>query len=49
MNTTILEGTKALYGKMKEWMDYMHQHPELALQEAETAKYIAQKSKKFWF
>lgn len=41
MNTTILEGTKALHKEMKEWMNHMHQYPELALQEIETANYIA--------
>ena len=49
MKTTILEGTKALYNEMKEWMDHMHQNPELALQETETAKYIAEKVKELGF
>lgn len=49
MNTTILEGTKALHSEMKEWMNHIHQHPELALQEKETAKYIAEKVKSFGF
>ena len=49
MNTTILEGTKPIHTEMKEWMDHMHQYPELALQENETAKYIAGKVKEFGF
>jgi len=49
MNTTIIEGTKALHDEMKEWMDHMHQHPELALEEKETAKFIADKVKSFGF
>lgn len=49
MNTTILEGTKALQSEMKEWMNHMHQHPELALQERETAKFISEKVKSLGF
>ena len=49
MKTTIAEGTKALHNEMKAWMDHMHQYPELALQETETAKYIADKVKSFGF
>lgn len=49
MNTTILEGTKALHSEMKQWMDHLHQHPELALKESETAKFIADKVKSFGY
>ncbi len=49
MNTTILEGTSALHNEMKEWMDHLHQHPELALQETDTSKFIAEKVKSFGF
>jgi len=49
MNTTILEGTKSLQSEMIEWMNHMHQHPELALQETETAKFIAEKVRSFGF
>jgi hippurate hydrolase len=49
MKTNILEGTKAIHQDMKEWMDHMHQYPELALQETETAKFIAEKVKSFGF
>ncbi|HEY9535441.1 MAG TPA: hypothetical protein VIQ77_12945, partial [Mucilaginibacter sp.] len=49
MKTTILEGTKTFQNEMKEWMDHMHQYPELALQETETAKYISEKVKSFGF
>jgi hippurate hydrolase len=43
MNSKIIEGEKALHSEMKEWMDHIHQYPELALQETETAKYLAGK------
>ncbi|RYG46096.1 MAG: amidohydrolase, partial [Chitinophagaceae bacterium] len=49
MNTTILEGSMRLQNEMKEWMNHLHQHPELALQETETAKFIAEKVKSFGF
>ena len=49
MKPNILEGTKAMHSEMKEWMDHMHQHPELALQEKETAKFIAEKVRSFGF
>lgn len=49
MKISILEGTKALHNEMKEWMNHMHQCPELAMQEAETSKFIAEKVKSFGF
>lgn len=49
MNTTILECTKVLHNEMKEWMEHLHQSPELAMQEAETSKFIAEKVKSFGF
>jgi hippurate hydrolase len=49
MKTAILEGTKAFHNEMKGWMDHIHQHPELALEETETAKYIAEKVKSFGY
>lgn len=49
MNSTILDGTSNLHEEMKEWMGIMHQHPELALEEVETAKFIAEKVKSFGF
>ncbi|GGK89255.1 M20 aminoacylase family protein [Rufibacter glacialis] len=49
MKTTILEGTKAFQQEMKQWMDHMHQNPELALEEKATAEYIAEKVKSFGF
>lgn len=49
MNTTILEGTKALQNEMKGWMDHMHQHPELAMEEKETSRFIAEKVKSFGY
>lgn len=49
MNETILEGAKALHDEMKAWMGYMHQHPELALEETKTAAFIAEKVKSFGY
>ena len=49
MNTTIIDGVSALHTEMKEWMDHMHQHPELALQETATAQFIADKVKSFGY
>lgn len=47
MKAKIIEGVKALHSEMKEWMSHLHQFPELALNETETAKYLAEKLK-FW-
>jgi len=49
MKNRIIEGTKALHSEMKDWMDHMHQSPELAMQEAETAAFIAEKVRSFGF
>ena len=49
MNTNILEGMNALHEEMKAWMNHLHQYPELALQETETAKFIAEKLRSFGF
>lgn len=49
MNTTIINGVSALHNEMKGWMDHMHQHPELALQETATAQFIADKVKAFGY
>lgn len=49
MQTAILEGTKSLHAEMIAWMAHMHQYPELALQETETARFIAEKLKAFGF
>ncbi|HRO70147.1 MAG TPA: M20/M25/M40 family metallo-hydrolase, partial [Chitinophagaceae bacterium] len=49
MNTTIINGVSALHDEMKGWMDHMHQHPELALQETATAQFIADKVKTFGY
>lgn len=37
----ILEALTAYEGQMKEWFEHMHRNPELSMQEAETAGYIA--------
>lgn len=49
MSSTIEKGTQALHNEMKEWMGHMHQHPELAMEETETAKFIAEKVKSFGY
>lgn len=49
MNTDIQEGLKELHHDMKEWMGYMHQHPELALEETETSRFIAEKVRSFGY
>ena len=49
MNSNIIEGTKALHDEMKEWMNHMHQHPELALEEKEPARFIADKVRSFGY
>lgn len=49
MSSTIEKGTQALHNEMKEWMGHMHQHPELAMEETETAKFIANKVKSFGY
>jgi hippurate hydrolase len=38
---TILQALQADHGQMKEWFEHMHRHPELSMQEQETARYIA--------
>lgn len=48
MNDIILEGVKKLHSEMKVWMSHLHQRPELALQETETAGFL-QKTKSWGF
>ena len=38
---TIREALNADQGQMKAWFEHMHRHPELSMQERETAEYIA--------
>ena len=49
MNNIMLEGVKKLHTEMKEWMSHLHQCPELALHETETAGYLAEKLKSWGF
>ncbi len=49
MNTTIVDGTRAFHEEMKQWMNHMHQHPELALEEFETSRFIADKVRSFGY
>jgi hippurate hydrolase len=37
----ILEALTAYEGQMKEWFEHLHRNPELSMQEAVTARYIA--------
>ena len=39
---TILRALEADHGRMREWFEHLHRHPELSMQEEETAKYIAE-------
>ena len=39
--STMLHALEAEHGQMKEWFEHMHRHPELSMQERETAGYIA--------
>jgi hippurate hydrolase len=49
MKRTRPEGPKALHNELYAWMYLLDQYRELALQETETAKYIAEKVKSFGF
>lgn len=37
----ILKALEADHDQMREWFEHMHRHPELSMQEEETARYIA--------
>lgn len=39
--TTILEALEADHAQMSEWFEHIHRHPELSMQEEQTARYIA--------
>lgn len=45
MNDKLLYEVSKLQSDMKEWMDYMHQNPELNMDTQNTAKFIANKLK----
>ncbi len=49
MNEKLLAGVAKLQPEMKEWMDYMHQNPELNMDTPNTAKYIADKLKSWGY
>lgn len=42
MNNDLINALKAKHDDMKNWMGHMHQHPELSMEEANTAQYIAE-------
>ena len=45
MNEKLLTGVAKLQPEMKEWMDHIHQNPELNMDTPNTAKFIADKLK----
>ena len=49
MNKKLLSEVGKLQPEMKEWMDYMHQNPELNMDTPNTAKYIADKLKSWGY
>ncbi|MGI6572730.1 MAG: M20 aminoacylase family protein [Fermentimonas sp.] len=49
MNEKLLAGVAKLQPEMKEWMDHMHQNPELNMDTPNTAKYIAEKLKSWGY
>ncbi len=38
----ILQALTADHGRMREWFEHLHRHPELSMQEQQTARYIAE-------
>lgn len=49
MNNELFEALKQRHQEMKSWMEYMHQHPEPAMTEEHTSKYLADLVKSFGF
>lgn len=49
MNKKLLDAVAKLQPDMKEWMDYMHQNPELNMDTPKTAKYIAERLKSWGY
>ncbi|HQQ21520.1 MAG TPA: amidohydrolase [Bacteroidales bacterium] len=49
MNKKLLDAVAKLQPEMKEWMDYMHQNPELNMDTPNTAKYIAERLKSWGY
>lgn len=49
MNEKLLSEVAKLQPEMKEWMDHMHQNPELNMDTPNTAKYIAEKLKSWGY
>lgn len=47
MENSILNKIQSYSDEMKSWMAQLHQNPELAMQEAETSKFIISKLKEF--
>jgi amidohydrolase len=44
---TISNDLQQLHGEMREWRRHLHQHPETAYEEVETARFVAEKLKTF--
>lgn len=49
MTDNTLNKIKSFQDEMKSWMDYMHQNPELAMDEERTAAFIAEKLKSWGY
>ncbi len=49
MNEKLLSEVAKLQPEMKEWMDHMHQNPELNMDTPNTAKYIAERLKSWGY
>ncbi|MDO5665504.1 MAG: M20 aminoacylase family protein [Bacteroidia bacterium] len=49
MNEKLISEVSKLHDEMKQWMGVMHQNPELAMVETETAKFIADKLKSWGY
>lgn len=47
MNTTLINALKAQHDEMKTWQEFMHQSPELSMQEEHTSKFIVEQLKSF--
>lgn len=45
----LIEKLKSRHTEMKAWMEHMHRHPELSMEEDETAKFIAETIKPWGF
>lgn len=49
MNTKLLEAVKKYHSEMKGWMNHIHENPEIAMDEKDTATYIANLARSFGY